>query len=161
MLPFDCVVPFTSTCLPFDIDEQEPREYVVALVAVTALPFRVKVRAGHLPATPDTVPMMSTEVDGVDGGAGVGVGDGVVTTTFVLHVTVVPAASLAVHSTVVEPTGKSAPDAGEQLALTGATPPETVGLNGTITGEPFDDVAVGTGHRIASGLISGATPATC
>jgi len=94
-------------------------------------------------------------------GGGGGSGDaGVVTTTLVLHVAMVPTASRAVQSTFVEPTGKSDPDAGEQLALTGATPPEAVGLNVTVTGEPVDDVAVGTGHRIASGLIVGATPTT-
>jgi hypothetical protein len=119
--------------------------------------------AGHLPARPDIVPVMSTAVDVFGVGAGLGVGLLVVeamTTTVVEHVAVAPTLSLAEHSTDVEPTGKSEPDAGEQPALTGATPPDVVGLNVTATGEPLNDVAVGAGHMMVSGLLSGATPAT-
>jgi hypothetical protein len=72
----------------------------------------------------------------------------------------VPTASLAVQSTGVAPTGKRDPDGGEQLAATGATPPEAVAVNVTETGAPLRDVAVGTGHMIARALFNGATPAT-
>ena len=126
--------------------------------------FTVKVRAGHLPERPDTVPTTSTTDDVGVGGGGVGAGVGllvvaVVTTTVVAHVATVAAASFAVQSTAVEPTGKRDPDAGEQLVLTGVTPPEVVALNVTTTDDPFHDVALGAGHMIVSGLLSGAEPA--
>jgi hypothetical protein len=52
------------------------------------------------------------------------------------------AASVAVQRTVVDPTGNTDPDAGAQLACTGATPPVATGAaNVTATVFPFGDVA--------------------
>jgi len=84
-------------------------------------------------------------------GAGVGADAGPVTTTTVLHEAVVLVASTAVHVSGVEPTGNSEPEAGEHVVVTGAVPPVTVVTIWTPTGFPFDEVAAGALHVIASG----------
>jgi hypothetical protein len=55
------------------------------------------------------------------------------------------------HVRLVVPTGNREPDTGEQLAPTGAAPPETVGAKFTTTGFPEDEVAVGAGQVIVGG----------
>jgi hypothetical protein len=69
-----------------------------------------------------------------------------VTTTDVVHDARSCNASTAVQVAGVEPTGKSEPEAGEQDAVTGATPPVTAGENATTTGLPSADAATGAGH---------------
>jgi hypothetical protein len=159
-VPFACVVPTTSTCLPLESELHEPRAYVVALVVMIVFPLTVNDKYGHRPTSVEIAPVVSTAVDGAGaGGGGLLVADEE-TTTVVEHVAVAPMLSLALHDTGVEPTGKRDPDVGEQLADTGATPPDTVTAKVTATGEPSVDVAVGTGQVIASGLLVGARPAT-
>jgi len=58
-----------------------------------------------------------------------------------------------VHITLVVPTGNGDPEDGPQLALIGATPPLTVGLNDTLTAFPFFEIAgLMTGHEIVNGV---------
>jgi hypothetical protein len=78
---------------------------------------------------------------------------GAETTTTELHEAVRNKASTALHVSDVEPTGKSAPDAGEQVVVTGARPPTTTGAKLTITGLPFSDEAVGTVQLIDGALV--------
>lgn len=82
------------------------------------------------------------------------------TTTVVAQVADAPAASRAAHDTGVAPTGKNDPEGGEQIVVTGGTPPVTMGWNVTRTGASRKVAAVGTGHMMASGLLNGATPET-
>jgi hypothetical protein len=65
---------------------------------------------------------------------------------------VVLLASTAVHVIVVEPTGNSEPDAGEHVVVAGGVPPTTAVLTWTLTGFPFDELAVGALHVTASGV---------
>jgi hypothetical protein len=65
------------------------------------------------------------------------------TVTTVLHEADRCKASTALHVSDVEPTGKSDPDAGEHVVVTGGRPPTTTGANVTITGLPSSDEAVG------------------
>jgi hypothetical protein len=89
-----------------------------------------------------------------DGGAPVGDG-GAETTTAELHEAVRSRESVTVQVNGVLPIGNIVPDAGEQLAVTGAAPPVTVGLKFTATGLPSDDEPVATGQMIDG---RGATP---
>ena len=75
------------------------------------------------------------------------------TVTVELHEAVAPRESVALHVNEVVPTGNSDPDAGAQLVVYGLTPPLTVGVNETLTGLPVDDVEVGAGHTIESGVV--------
>jgi len=93
-------------------------------------------------------------------GVGVAVVVDVETVTVVAHVAILPAASVAVQTTEVEPTGKSVPDGYEHVVLTEPLPPEPLALNVTGTGPPFDEVVDGAGHTIESALLEGAIPAT-
>jgi len=79
-------------------------------------------------------------------------GGGPFTTTTVLHEAVALSASTALHVTGVEPTGNSEPEAGEQPVVTGAVPPATVVLTGTLTGFPSVEVAVGALQMTDSGV---------
>ena len=85
-----------------------------------------------------------------------------VTTTDVLHDACACRASVAVHVVGVEPTGKSDPDAGEQEAVTGATPPDAIGEKLTATGLPSIDDPIGVGHsmRGAAAEMPAVMPAT-
>ena len=68
-------------------------------------------------------------------------GVGAVTVTSNVQDVDCAAASVAVHCTVVVPTGKSDPDCRVQLTCTGGTPPAAVGgLKVTATGVPRLDV---------------------
>jgi hypothetical protein len=110
---------------------------------------------------PDTVGAYVTTTgfpsDDVADGAGHMIASGVlvgglyVTTTDVLHDEVNFRESVAVHVVGVEPTGKSDPDAGEHVAVTGAVPPDTAGEKVTTTGLPSVDEPTGTGHWMAGG----------
>jgi hypothetical protein len=68
-------------------------------------------------------------------------GTGAPTVTVKLHDAVACAASVAVHRTVVVPTGNTDADAGLQLVCTGATPPVATGA-AKVTAIPAGFVAV-------------------
>jgi hypothetical protein len=82
---------------------------------------------------------------------------GRLTVTVNEHDAVAACASVAVHCTEVDPTGKPDPEVLEQLICTGGTPPVTVGAeNGTTTGLPLSEVAVRfAGHAIESAGVAG------
>ena len=61
--------------------------------------------------------------------------------------------SSAVQVIGVLPTGNGDPEAGEQEAPTGGTPPFTVGVRVTLIGRPSGDVSTGDGHPIVIGLV--------
>jgi hypothetical protein len=77
-----------------------------------------------------------------------------VTVAAELHDAVSCLASVALQVSGVDPTGKSEPDAGEQVEVTGAVPPETVGENVSGIGPPVEDVPDGAGHEIVGALVA-------
>jgi hypothetical protein len=85
----------------------------------------------------------------IDGGGG-----GPETVTTALHEAVRCKASTALHVSEVEPTGKSDPDAGEQVVVTGAKPPATTGANLTTTGLPSADEAMGAAQASDGGFVA-------
>jgi hypothetical protein len=82
------------------------------------------------------------------------------TTTPDVHEAFCCAASTAVHVNDVVPTGKSDPDGGEHVVVTGVTPPVTVGVRVTATALPSSDVITGDGQVIAGPVDVGTRPDT-
>jgi hypothetical protein len=124
--------PFTCTDLPFASAEQAPLSKLVVLLTTTNLPPDENVTDGHLPLNAETMVSNSIGVPVVGDGTGVGAGPVgepslFVTMAEVEQVAVARAASVAVQSTCVVPTGNCEPDAGEQVVVTGAEPPDTRG----------------------------------
>jgi hypothetical protein len=87
--------------------------------------------------------------DGCGAGCDAGSGGGS-TTTVDEHEARCDAESVAVHVKEVVPTGNNEPDAGEQVVITGVTPPLTVGVIVTAIDLPSSDVSTGDGHEIVS-----------
>jgi hypothetical protein len=111
------------------------------------MPFQETVTA---PPGPTVVGV--TKIDGLPV---VPAGDGgPETTTTELHEADRCKASTALHVSDVEPTGKSDPDAGEQVVVTGGRPPTTTGANLTITGLPSSDEAVGAVQLIDGAFVA-------
>jgi hypothetical protein len=81
-----------------------------------------------------------------------GGGGGPETITTALHEADRCNVSTTLQVSDVEPTGKSDPDAGEQVVVTGERPPTTTGANVTITGLPSSDEAVGAAQLIDGGF---------
>jgi hypothetical protein len=72
------------------------------------------------------------------------------------HEALSPLAAVAVHVTVVAPTGNIVPVAGSQLTVTGATPPDAaVMVNETATGDPFPELAVTSAGQVRRGADDG------
>jgi hypothetical protein len=120
----------------------------VKLPVVTVRVPALNVVVGHLPVSVLTTASnwVGTPVGSVD--------EPLVplTITDVAHESTCFAASVAVHVTAVVPIGKSEPDGGTQLAVTGATPPVVAGLKVTFTGLPLCETTGGmSGHEIESG----------
>jgi len=70
-------------------------------------------------------------------------------------------ASVAVHVTVVVPSGKDEPDTGEHTVVTGALPPVTTGASKETFVEDGDVTSATIGHTIvgaaSGGVVLGAT----
>jgi hypothetical protein len=134
--------------LPFPRAEHEPFAKFVKLPVVTDTVPALNVSAGHLPVSVATTASNSV-------GTPDSAGDEPplpVTITDVAQESTCCCASVAVHVTAVLPIGNADPDVGWQLAITGATPPVTVGLRVTFTGLPLCEMTGAmSGQEIASG----------
>jgi hypothetical protein len=85
-----------------------------------------------------------------------------------VHAALAPTLSVALHVTVVEPRVKVLPEAGVQLLVTGATPPDEVGAVNVTATDAFGvpavtfaghvNVSAGTGVGIGEGPPGGVAP---
>jgi len=134
--------------LPVARAEHEPFAKFVKLPVVTDAVPALNVSVGHLPVSVAT--SASNSVGTPDSA-----GDEPpvpLTITDVAQESTCCCASVAVHVIGVLPIGNADPDVGWQLALTGATPPVTVGLRVTFTGFPLCEITGAmSGHEIARG----------